>query len=205
VSTNSKSERSEKVKAEILALMNKQFAAPKQEVVGPVGRKPTALAYLARPQRYLAEKRAGIRRENGALKLTRLTHRHYKIIGLHLEGKSIEEISNTLHLSYSTISRVLNDPLAQQILKRVYNHREEEIHALAGKAIEATREALTGDYPVAVKLRGVDRFVKIREVMVNKEQGRESAEDVIARILSNAKFINSNVQINVGDTSASVE
>ena len=202
----SKSKHSEKVKAEILALMNKQFAAPpKPEGIGPVGRKPTALAYLTRPDRYLAEKRAGIRRENGAMKLTRLTHRHYKIIGLHLEGKSLEEISNTLHISFSTISRVLNDPLSQGILKRVYSHREEEIHSLAGKAIEATREALTGDHPIGVKLRGVDRFVKIREVMVNKEQGRESAEDVIARILSNAKFINSNVQINVGETSASAE
>lgn len=185
--------------------MNKQFTAPKPEGIGPVGRTPTALAYLPRQHRYLAEKRSGLRRENGALKLTRLTHRHYKIIGLHLEGKSIEEIANTLHLSFSTISRVLNDPLSQGILKRVYNHREEEIHALAGKAIEATREALTGDHPIGVKLRGVDRFVKIRETMVNKEQGRESAEDVIARILSNAKFVNSNVQINVnsGEQSAS--
>lgn len=195
-------ERSAAAKAEILALINKQYGAKPAEGATR-GRKPTQLAHMPTTQRYAVEKATGIRRENGAMKLTRLTHRHYKIIGLHLEGKSIEEIANTLHLSFSTISRVLNDPLSQGILKRVYNHREEEIHALAGKAIAATREALTGDHPVSVKLRGVDRFVKIRETMVNKEQGRESAEDVIARILSNAKFVNSNVQINVGDTSAS--
>lgn len=129
------------------------------------------------------------------MKLNKLTARHYKIIGLHLEGKGIEEICSECHISVSTASRVLNDPLAKQLLAKVYGHRESEIHALAGKAIEATRTALKSD-DIGTKLRGVDRFVKIHEVLVDKEKGKETAEDVVARILEKAQ-INGDVNIQV--------
>lgn len=160
------------------------------------GRKPGPMAGMHLSARYLAEKRAGIRRENGAMKLSRLTARHYKIIGLHLEGKSLEEICASCHVSISTASRVLNDPLAKSLLAKVYGHREAEINALAGKAIAATREALTGDHDIGTKLRGVDRFVKIHDTLIDKEKGRESAEDVIARLLQGAT-VNGDVNIQV--------
>lgn len=160
------------------------------------GRKPSALAVLPPNQRYLAEKRAGIRRENGALKLTRLTARHYKIIGLHLEGKGLEEICKLCHVTVSTASRILNDPLAKTLLAKVYGHREQEIHALAGQAIEATRAALDPGKDIGTRLRGVDKFVKIRETMIDKEKGRETAEDVVASILERAQ-INGTVNIQV--------
>lgn len=174
--------------------------------IGRRGRKPIDLPTIPAPgggnlARYAIEKLTGLRRENGAMKLKRLTHRHYRIIGLHLEGNSLEQISSSMHITFTTISRVLNDPLAQSILKRVYGHREEEIEALTGKAIDATRSAITGDHPIGMKLRGVDRLIKIREVMLSKDKGRESAEDVIARMLRGATFINSQVQINAGVTS----
>lgn len=198
---NKEQERSARAKAELEKIIQ---AAQQVAADGP-GRKPTALANMPRVQRYVMEKAVGVRRENGAVKLTRLTNRHYRIIGLHLEGKSLEEISSTLHVSFSTISRVVNDPLAQGILRKVYTHREEEIQSLAGRALQATRDALKEDQPIGVKLRGVDRFIKMREAMLSKDTGRESAEDVVARILSQANFVNSNVQINVGDTSASTK
>lgn len=160
------------------------------------GRKPTALATLAPTQRYLAEKRSGIRRENGALKLRRLTARHYKIIGLHLEGKSLEAICQECRVTISTASRILNDPLAKSLLAKVYGHREQEIHALAGKALEATRDALGADKDIGTRLRGVDKFVKIRESMLDKDEGRETAEDVVAKILEKAQ-INGTVNIQV--------
>lgn len=160
------------------------------------GRKPGALATLPQTQRYLMEKRVGIRRENGSAKLSKLTARHYKIIGLHLEGKSLEQICVECHVTISTASRVLNDPLAKSLLAKVYGHREQEIHALAGQALQATREALSPEKDIGTRLRGVDKFVKIRETMIDKEKGRETAEDVVAKILEKAT-INGDVNVQV--------
>lgn len=155
--------------------------------------------------RYAIEKAIGKRRENGASKLKRLTNRHYNILALHLAGKSLEDICSLLRVSYTTVSRVVNDPMAQSVLKRVYNHREEEIHALAGKAIAVTRAAMNDD-AMGTRLKGVDRFLKIRETMLGKDDGRESAEDVVTRILENAKIMgNVNIQVNNGATSATSE
>lgn len=163
------------------------------------GRKPGPLATLQPTQRYLAEKRAGMRRENGAMKLRRLTARHYKIIGLHLEGKSLEQICQECHITISTASRVLNDPLAKHLLSKVYSHREDELHAMAGQALQATRDALGPEKDIGTRLRGVAAFVKVRETMIDKEKGRETAEDVVARILENATVHGDvNVQVNQG-------
>lgn len=160
------------------------------------GRKPSALAVLPSNQRYLTEKRIGMRRENGAMKLKRLTARHYGIIGRHLEGKSLEQICQECHVTISTASRILNDPLAKGLLAKVYGHREQEIHALAGQALQATRDALDPGKDIGTRLRGVDKFVKIRETMIDKEKSRETAEDVVASILEKAQ-INGTVNIQV--------
>lgn len=161
------------------------------------GRKPGPLATLPTTQRYLAEKRSGLRRENGSMKLRKLTARHYKIIGLHLEGKALEEICRECHVTISTASRVINDPLAKTLLAKVYGHREQEIHALAGQALQATREALSPEKDIGTRLRGVDKFVKIHETMVDKEKGRETAEDVVAKILEKAQIMGDvNIQVN---------
>lgn len=180
-------------------LTEPRVAAAIAEVSGGAtrGRKPGPLATLPRTNRYLAEKRSGVRRENGALKLSKLTARHYKIIGCHLEGKSLEQICQECHVTISTASRVLNDPLAKSLLAKVYGHREQEIHALAGKALEATRDALGTDKDIGTRLRGVSAFVKVREVMVDKEKGKETAEDVVAKILEKAHIQGDvNIQVN---------
>lgn len=166
------------------------------------GRRPANLPALTDANgkalpRYLVEKSLGLRRENGAMKLKRLTARHLKILGMHLEGKSLENICMECNITMATASRVLNDPLAVAILKRVYTSRESEIQALGGKAIAAVRDGLTHD-SMGVKLRAVDKYAKLREVMLPKGGDRETAEDVIQRMLSQANFVNSNVQINIG-------
>jgi len=171
------------------------------------GRRPSNLPALTNESgkvlpRYVREKVLGLRRENGAMKLKRLTHRHMQIIGMHLEGQSIEQVAYNNRVTISTVSRVLNDPLAQQLLKQVYSDKESEIQALAGKAIGVVRDALIGDHALSLKLRAVDRYVKVRETMLSKEKGPETAEDVIARMLSGGNIIANNVQINMGDKDA---
>ena len=86
------------------------------------------------------------------MKLKRLTHRHLSIIGMHLEGHSLEVIASNMNCTLNTVSRVLNDPLAQGILKRVYEDRKGEVHALGGKAIAAVREGLDDRQPIGTRL-----------------------------------------------------
>lgn len=167
------------------------------------GRRPVDLPQLVDANgrllpRYLIEKITGVRRETGALKLKRLTNRHMKIIGMHLEGMSLEQIAMNARVSIPTVSRVLNDPLATAILQKIYKGREEEIKALTGKAIDVVRKGMDGEQPMGVRLRAVDRLAKLRETVLPKDKGAESAEDVIARMLERTTIIGENVQINVG-------
>jgi len=171
------------------------------------GRRPNDLPKLTDANgrmlpRYLVEKAIGKRRENGALKLSRLTNRHMKIIGAHLHGLSLEQIAMEQSVSVATVSRVLNDPLAVALLRKVYGHREDEIQALGGKAVDVVRRALDKDQPMSTQLRAVDRYAKLRETMLPKDKANESAEDVIARMLARGNIIGENIQINFGDKRA---
>lgn len=148
--------------------------------------------------RYLVEKLSGARRENGAMKLKRLTARHYRIIGMHLEGRSLEHIARDCLITMSTASRILNDPLAQAIIGKTLVHREAEIQALGGKAVAAVRAALGDDQTVGVRLKGVNALAKLHETLMPKDKGQESAEDVIARMLSHGAIIGTNIQVNIG-------
>lgn len=174
-------------------------------IPGQRGRKPADKLPVVRDSngnaypRYLVEKHLGIRRENGALKLKRLTARHLKVIALHLEGHSLETIANNIPCTISTVSRVLNDPLSQRILKTVYEDRKGEIHALGGKAVAAVRAGLDEKQTIGTRLRAVDRFAKIKSALVGEENSNESAEDVIARMFANTTVLgNVNIQVNQG-------
>jgi hypothetical protein len=148
----------------------------------------------------LVEKVVGARRENGALKLKRLTARHLRIIGAHLSGLSIEQVAAEQRVTISTVSRVLNDPLAKTLLDRVYKSREEELHALAGQAVAAVRDGLDKGQGVTTRLRAVKTYAQLREVLLPKGVVQESAEDVIQRMLAKGTIINGdvNVQVNNG-------
>ena len=171
-------------------------------VPGQRGRKPAPALPVIRDSdgnvipRYLTEKHLGVRRENGAMKLKKLTNRHLKIVGMHLEGASVEMIASNCNCTISTVSRILNDPLAQQILKRVYSDREGEVQALGGKALQAVRDGLDKQQPINTRLRAVSSYAKVREVMMPKDKGSESAEDVIARMLAAVQINGGNVQMN---------
>jgi hypothetical protein len=142
-------------------------------------------------RKYEAEKMYGLRRDNGAMKLKKLTHRHYEVIMRHLAGQSGEQIHIGMGLSISTISRILNDPLSQVQLKRSYKDRQAELDALAGKAIGAVRHALDLG-STSEKLAAVDKYSKLKQSIAPESNPMESAEDYARAIVSNAQ----NVQIN---------
>lgn len=142
-------------------------------------------------RRYEAEKMYGIRRDNGSRKLTRLTRRHYEIMARHLAGQSGEEIHIYMGLSISSISRILNDPLVQNVIKRSYKDRQAELDALAGKAIDALRSAFDGS--TSEKLAAVDKYAKLKGVIAPESNPMESAEDYARAIVNNGTV---NIQVN---------
>lgn len=139
---------------------------------------------------YSREKRLGIRRESGALKLKKLTFRHRKIIAYHIQGFSNEQIAFYMNCTNMTVSRVLNDPLAQAYIQQAGRDRENELNALLGSAVSVVREGLTKEgLDIGTRLKAVDRYSKLRQTIIAKDQ-TQTAEDVIARMLERAKQIN---------------
>jgi len=149
---------------------------------------------------YETEKRQGLRRANGARKLKKLSNRHLRIISLHLEGKSGEEIGVLLGCTIITVSRILNDPMAKEILGVIYKDRQGEIDALAGAAIDVVRGALLNDgVTTRERLSAVDRFTKLKDTIGKEEDTAKTAEDVVAAIFENSEIAgDANVQINIG-------
>lgn len=143
---------------------------------------------------YEREKQLGLRRENGARKLKRLTTRHMRIISLHLAGEKGEDIARICGVTNVTVSRILNDPLARKLISQVYEDRQNEIDALAGEAIDAVRQTLKGDHTAREKLAAVDKFVKLKDTIGRPDDSAKTAEDVVAQIFN---IEGQNVQINL--------
>ena len=147
---------------------------------------------------YESEKRTGIRRANGARKLKKLSNKHLAIIAQHLDGKSGEEIATTMRIRVVTVSRILNDPMVKQLTGRIFTDRQQELDALAGKAISVVRDGLN-DGSMREKLSAVDKYAKLKDTIGTEESNAESVEDIVDRIFKGVSTENLNVQINVGD------
>lgn len=145
-------------------------------------------------EQYMAQKDSGERLPDGSQRLKKLNVRHRKIVALHLEGYRNKDIAAKLGMTQARICILLNDPLLQQEIAKHSGLVKQELESLSGSAVNAVREALHSDR-MGDRLRGVDRFVKLREALDTGEKS-ETAEDIASRILANIK--DSNVQINVG-------
>ena len=167
-------------------------SAPVSLVGNHSGRLPATTQTGDYLPRYQQEKLNGTRRSTGALKLKKLTSRHFEIIARHLGGQSGEEIHKEMRLSVNTISRILNDPLAKQVIDQVYRNRQAELDAMTGLALEATRESLRKG-SANEKLRAVGAFAKLKDTIAPESKASESAEDFAQAIIKNAQ----NVQINL--------
>jgi len=145
--------------------------------------------------RYEREKAVGIRRENGARKLKKLNTRHLSMISMRLQGCSLEQVAQSFGCTVATVSRIMNDPLAQQYLQTVYQDRKQEIDALAGKVIEAVRTGLDS-VNVRDKLAAVSKYTEVKKTIAADSAPEETAEDVAAKILSGLT-VKDNGQVNV--------
>jgi len=162
-------------------------------ISGPSG--ATVLPY--NNTKYESEKRQGLRKANGARKLKKLSNRHLRIISMHLEGKSGETIALAMGCTFITVSRILNDPLAIDLLAVIYKDRQGEIDALAGKAINAVRDGLEPHLDMRTRLGAVDKFTKLKDSIGKEVTTAKSAEDIVAEIFKNHVKIE-NMQVNIG-------
>ena len=134
------------------------------EMVGGYSPTLAKAKYMAKAgvlqAQYYADKLIGKRRITGAANLRRLTARHRRIIAMHLEGLTSNEIAYTLCCTATTISRILHDPLVCGLLSAHNSVIDKELEAMAPMAAQAIRSAMEStDHKIA--LQAVDRWAKI--------------------------------------------
>lgn len=147
--------------------------------------------------RYQQEVAAGDRLPNGAKPLKRLKARHREMVEMHLSGYRNRDIARYFGVTDITVNRILSDPLAQALIVRAGEEAEQRLQALANSAVDSVQAAMHEERDVETRLKGVDRWVKLRDAMGSRESERLTAEDVIQRVLAGA-FSQTNIQVNVG-------
>ena len=185
------------LRAALLLAGENHDATPSPEAVTAPGQTPKALVPYKSPT-YELEKRQGLRRANGAKKLKKLSNRHLEIISRHLQGESGETIAICMGCTIVTVSRVLNDPLSQDLVSVIYRDRQGEIDALAGRAIAAVRDGLDEKRDMRIRLGAVDKFTKLKDSIGKEDDSAKTAEDVVQEIFAGLKIEGKNVQINIG-------
>lgn len=149
---------------------------------------------------YHLQKEVGVRRENGAFKLTRLKPKHKQAIAMHLDGHKNETICQVLGFTPAWLSTILNDPLSQRIIHCQDGFDRMEFERLRKKANAALRDGLNHEN-IGVRLRAADLYSKrAGDYHPKTPEHQDSAEDVIQRMLEiNADQVN--VQVNIGGNS----
>ena len=140
---------------------------------------------------------------NGREKLKQLSQRHFKIIAMHLTGDYTgKEIAKELGVGVGTIYSVLNDPLAQEVIKEFRAGQMTELEALYPKAVEAIREGLESGN-VGMKLKAVDRYLKMTGIGTEEERNTSSvsitinnAREHFVNIFREMKDITPSVSVN---------
>lgn len=155
---------------------------------------PSDSRYL--PEIYDAQKDIGTRRDNGALKLKKLRPMHKKVLALHLAAWPNDQIARELHKSAAWISTVINDPLAQEVLNDFDAIHEGEFSRLRILANSALRDALQPTKTDSTRLRAARIFYQ-KDSETKVEKG-ETAEDVMAKILTRIEADNVQINFNLG-------
>ncbi len=134
------------------------------EALGKYDPSQAAARYVenqeARKTQYTYEKTIGKRLPSGVLRLKKLSPKHRQIVALHVQGRAIKKIAEEVGLAYISVWRVINDPLAKQLIDEFYESFDADFKVLKPLAIEAVREGLE-DGDTKTKLSAVDRYAKL--------------------------------------------
>lgn len=165
------------------------------ETLKPIGRpvrgRVAADAGVYSSERYQEEKAEGLRHENGVARLKKLRPIHRQVVNLAVEGFSASEISRTLGKSYHMVYQTLQDPLANQEIEIALVASRHQLQALQVRGVEVVGAAMRSELPETA-LKGVDRLMKMQELVGIHREGKETAEDVAQKILA-AVQVNVNV------------
>ena len=140
------------------------------------------------PQVYQFEKIIGRRTKTGELKLRRLKPLHRQMIAMHIGCFSNRDIAFQMNVDEITVSRVLRDPLSQEIISVYANGIDAELEALLPLGVDVLRKSLLSD-SAKIALQGADKLFRALGKFnhTGDEEKRETAEDVIQRALGIAQ------------------
>lgn len=140
------------------------------------------------PNTYQFEKIIGRRTKTGELKLRRLKPLHRQMIAMHIGCFSNRDIAFQLNIDEITVSRVLRDPLSQELIQTYASGIDAELEALLPLGVDVLRKSLLSDN-AKIALLGTDKLFRALGKFnhTGPEEARETAEDVIARALGIAQ------------------
>ncbi len=140
------------------------------------------------PKTYQYEKIIGKRTKTGELKLKRLKPLHRQMLHMHLGCYSNRDIAFHLNVDEITVSRVLRDPLSQEIINVYSSGIDAELEALLPLGVDVLRKAVLSD-SAKIALQGVDKLFRALGKFDHSHDAekKETAEDVIARALGIAQ------------------
>ncbi|MBW8036441.1 MAG: hypothetical protein FVQ79_12660 [Planctomycetes bacterium] len=140
------------------------------------------------PQVYQFEKIIGRRTKTGELKLRRLKPLHRQMIAMHIGCFSNRDIAFQMNVDEITVSRVIRDPLSQEIISVYANGIDAELEALLPLGVDVLRKSLLSD-SAKIALQGADKLFRALGKFnhTGDEEKRETAEDVIQRALGIAQ------------------
>ena len=140
------------------------------------------------PNKYQYEKIIGKRTKTGELKLKRLKPLHRQMLHMHLGCYSNRDIAFHLNVDEITVSRVLRDPLSQEIINTYASGIDAELKALLPLGVDVLRKAVLSDN-AKIALLGADKLLRALGKFDHSHEveKRETAEDVIQRALGIAQ------------------
>jgi len=132
-----------------------------------------------RQNEYRQEILSGKRLSNGVLPLKRLTSKHKTMILMHLSGKvGMLGIAKEMGCSYSTVNRVLNDPLTKPYIEAFEQGLEMDIRAMRMQAVNVVREGLSSE-DKKLALSAVDRYTKLAGIDEDNTAGQHNTNITI--------------------------
>lgn len=132
--------------------------------------------------------------------LKKLSQKHKHIIALHLQGVSRFDIGSVCGCTPEYVSMVVKQPLAQEYLRQVEAHMDEQLRVAGIRGTEVLLEKLDST-DEEIQLKAARLALESQGKLKPSDSKQKSAEDVVASLLAHATtvIVGTNVQVNQGD------
>ena len=114
--------------------------------------------------------------------IKRLKMKHRRVVALHIEGLSYNEIAKLTGLAPATVGVIIRNPTIKPILERIYAEYDDLIRGLKPLVYEAMRDTLRNGSR-ADKLKAIDRWGKITGEFKDEGNVGQTAEEVVKMLL----------------------